>query len=346
MQRALSRPTILPDLDELIGQDQSDADAPRNYLELYGFAHAPFSTGGGQTGFVLGEAHRRALEALVGAIIAGKSHVVLTGEGQTGKSVLLETAVTMLLERGQAVITVTNKAPGALSLKRLLSKVIGIPEPIKLTKAETDRAHALLINPPPDGGHCVLAIDDAETLSAGALRYLTQLSHHETCRPQIVFVGAPAVWPMLRQGEYRALTQQVGVRLRVSRLTTDEARDYIERRLWVAGSETRKVLSPAAVADLVVRTEGIPGRLNAALDRVFMAGFEHGHARVTPQTVRIALGVSRPATIRPSAPRRGPPVWLIAGTSLAIALGAALYANRDILPAPAAVFSSVTAPTR
>ena len=346
MQRALSRPTILPDLDELIGPAQANTNAPRNYLELYGFAHAPFSTSGTHSGLVLGESHRRALEALVGAIIAGKSSVVLTGESQTGKTVLLETAVAMLRERAQPVITITNKAPGALSLKRLLSKVISIPEPVKLSKAETDRAHAILINSPGVGSRCVLAIDDAETLSAGALRYLTQLSHHETCRPQIVFVGAPAVWPMLRQGEYRALTQQVGVRLRVTRLTTDEAREYIERRLWVAGSETRKVLSPAAVADILVRTEGIPGRLNAALDRVFVAGFEHGHARVTPQTVRIALGVSRPATIRPSAPRRGPPVWLIAGTSLAIAFGVTAYANRDILPNPAVMFSRVSAPAR
>jgi general secretion pathway protein A len=342
MQRALSQMTILPVMDEMIGAD-GDVEAPRSYLELYGFAHAPFATQAPQGAFVLGESHRLALEALVGAMIAGKSAVVLTGEGQTGKSSLLQTAVTMVEERGLPVLGISNKEPGALTLKRLLSKVIGLPEPVELSKADSDRAHAVLLTASPGASHRVVAIDDAETLSAGALRYLTQLCKHPAHCPQFVFVGAPPVWPMLRQGEYRPLTQRVGVRLRITRLTGDEAREYIERRLWMAGSETRKVLSAGALADVVVRTEGIPGRINAALDRVFAAGFEHGHARVTPQTVRIALGVPRPTTLRASTPRRGPPIWLIAGASLAIGIAATLYANRDSLPDPSSALAWVTA---
>jgi hypothetical protein len=190
--------------------------------------------------------------------------------------------------------------------------------------------------------HSVLVIDDAETLAASALRYLTKL-----CRrggmggtaPQIVLIGAPAMWPLLRQIEHRRLADRIGVRLRINRLTTSEARLYIERRLWVAGSETRKVLSPAAFAEIVARTEGIPGRINAALERVFAAGFEQGHARVTPQTVRSALGITRPPTIRTKASAGAPPIWLIAGSCLVVGLGAALYANSDSLPSASDLFA-------
>ncbi|OJW25329.1 MAG: hypothetical protein BGO51_01730 [Rhodospirillales bacterium 69-11] len=309
---------------------------PHSYLELYGFARAPFATGAAEEEFVPGESHRSVLEALAGAMLAGQSAVVVTGEAQIGKSTLLDTAVRLVEARGVRVLRIANPRPGPLSLKRLLSTLLGISEPLKLSEAESARAHALLTSRAPGALHTVLAIDDADTLSLGALRYLSQLCRKDAAgtAPQIVLVGAPGIWPLLRQAEFRALTSRVNVRLRVGRLSTEEARAYVERRLWMAGSETRRVLSPAALADVLVRTEGIPGRINAALDRVFAAGFEHRHPRVTPQTVRAALGVSRPPTFRPQTARKPPPIWLIAGTVLAVGLGSALYANRAALPSP------------
>jgi general secretion pathway protein A len=345
MQRGLAQTALVPEPDEEVSAEERNPASPaaRDYLELYGFSRAPFAADIPQGGFVLGESHRTALEALAGAMLAGRSAVVLTGEGQTGKTSLLQTAIGMVTERSVHVVRVCNQAPGPLSLKRLLSRVLDIEEPIALPQADSDRAHAVLTTPPPGATHIVLAIDDADTLSVGSLRYLTKLVGRG---PQLVLVGAPAVWPLLRQGEFRPLTRRIGVRLRITRLTAEEVRSYIERRLWMAGSETRKVLTPSAMAELVVRTEGIPGRINAALDRVFVTGFEYGHQRITPQTLRVALGLPRPPTIRPSAPRKAPPIWLIAGTSLALGVGAALYANRTALPDPSSVLAWVTAQAR
>ena len=314
--------------------------APRNYLELYGFARAPFAAGDPHGGFVLGASHRSALELLAGAMLAGRSAVVLTGEAQTGKTSLLETAIGMVSARGVHVVRVANWVPGPLSLKRLLSRVLGIPEPAQLSAADSDRAHAVLTAIPKGASHGVLAIDDADTLSTGALRYLTQLCRQDRHAPQLVLVGAPAIWPLLRQGEFRHLTHRISVRLRLARLTAEEVRLYIERRLWIAGSDTRKVLTPSALTEILIRTEGIPGQINVALERVFAAGFEHGHPRVTPQTVRLALGLPRPPTYRPPAPRRAPPIWLIAGTTLAVGMGAALYSYRSVLPDVAAAVMS------
>ncbi|MBN8875226.1 MAG: AAA family ATPase [Rhodospirillales bacterium] len=341
MQRGLSRVQVIepevPANDEIgHGPDQE----PHSYLELYGFARAPFAAEAAQGEFVPGESHRSVLEALAGAMIAGQSAVVLTGEAQTGKSTLLDTAIRLVAARKLRVLRVHNPRPGPLSLKRLLSALLGIPEPLKLTEADSARAHQLLTAGAPGEAHTVLAIDDADTLSLGALRYLAQLCRHEKAKaPQLVLVGAPGIWPLLRQAEFRSLAARINVRLRLGRLSPEETRAYIERRLWMAGSETRKVLSPAAVTEVVARTEGIPGRINAALDRVFAAGFEHRHPRVTPQTVRAALGVPRPPTFRTPTASTPPPIWLIAGTILAVGLGSALYANRAALPEPSDVIT-------
>ncbi|MDR3536658.1 MAG: AAA family ATPase [Acetobacteraceae bacterium] len=334
MQRGLTQMTLVRerDVSDPAGQLDPDLAEPRSYLELYGFGRPPFAADAPQGGFVLGESHRIALETLAGAILAGRSDIVLTGEAQIGKTSLLDTVIALVARRGVRVSRIGNKRPGPLSLKRLLSQVIGIDEPATLEQADSARAHAILTTPLQDGSHAVLAIDDADTLSVGALRYLTQLRRRGMSGPQLVFVGAPPVWPLLRQGEFRPLTQRIGVRLRINRLTGEEVRAYIERRLWMAGSETRKVLAQSAVAEIVVRTEGIPGRINAALDRVFAVGFEHGHARITPLTVRAALGVTRPPTIRPAVPQSAPPIWLIAGASLALGVAAAIYANWAALP--------------
>lgn len=336
MQRGLTQLTLVREQEGEEPPDGPGADQPdaRNYLELYGFARPPFAGDAPQGDFVPGESHRTTLEILAGAIIAGRSAIVVTGEAQIGKSILLDTAISLVERRGVTVMRIANKRPGPLSLKRLLSQVLGVEEPREMAQADSDRAHVLLTTPAVTGTHLVLAIDDADTLSVGALRYLTQLCRRGVPGPQLVFVGAPAVWPLLRQGEFRPLTQKIGVRLRITRLTAAEVRGYIERRLWMAGSETRKVLAQSALAEIVVRTEGIPGRINATLDRVFTTGFEHGHPRITPQTVRAALGVTRPPTIRPDAPRAAPPIWLIAGSVLLVGVGALLYANWDALPDP------------
>lgn len=345
MQRGLTQTTLVrePDVSDATGQLNLDPAEPRSYLELYGFSRPPFAADAPQGEFVLGESHRTALETLAGAILAGRSDIALTGEAQVGKTILLDTVIALVAKRGTHVLRIRNKQPGPLSLKRLLSQVLGIVEPATLAQADSARAHAILTTPPADASHAVLAIDDADTLSVGALRYLTELCHRGISGPQLVFVGAPPVWPLLRQGEFRPLTQRIGVRLRINRLTAEEVRGYIERRLWMAGSETRKVLVPSALAEIVVRSEGIPGRINAALDRVFIAGFEHGHSRITPLTVRAALGVTRPPTIRPAVPQSAPPIWLIAGASLAIGVVAALYANWSVLPDPAQALGWLTA---
>ncbi len=345
MQRGLTQMTLArePATSNPAAPVDPDQAEARSYLELYGFARPPFAADAPKGEFVLGESHRLALETLAGAILAGRSHIVLTGEPQVGKTIVLDTVIALVAKRGTHVLRVRNKQPGPLSLKRLLSQVLGIAEPPTLSQDDSARAHAILTTPPASGIHGVLAIDDADTLSVGALRYLTQLCRRGITGPQLVFVGAPPVWPLLRQGEFRPLTQQIGVRLRINRLTAEEVRGYIERRLWMAGSETRKVLTPSALAEIVVRGEGIPGRVNAALDRVFAAGFQHGHSRITPLTVRAALGVTRPPTIRPTVPQSGPPIWLIAGASLAIGVAAALYANWTALPDQAQALGWLTA---
>jgi general secretion pathway protein A len=336
MERGLTPLDLAQEPEGLDPTDEADLQAQEasTYLELYGFARAPFAAEATEGGFVLGESHRTALEAIAGAMIANRSWIVLTGEPQTGKSNLLDTAVALVARRDLKVIRISNKRTGPLSLKRLLSQVLGIEEPTSLAQAESDRAHAILTARPVGPSHTVLAIDDAETLSRGALRYLTQICRRGNIGgtvPQLVFVGTPTFWPLLRQDEFRVLLERAAVRLRITRLTAVEARNYIERRLWMAGSETRKVLSPQALTEVVTRTEGIPGRINAALEKIFAAGFEQGHQRVTPQTVRAALGVSRPPTARRPSSGAAPPIWLIAGTSLAIGLGALLYVNRDSL---------------
>jgi general secretion pathway protein A len=336
MQRGLTPLALAQEPEDPDPTEQADLQEQEaaSYLELYGFARPPFATEAAEGGFVLGESHRTALEAMAGAMIANRSWIVLTGEPQTGKSNLLDTAVALVARRELRILRVSNQRTGPLSLKRLLSQVLGIEEPVSLAQAESDRAHAILTARPVGSAHTVLAIDDAETLSRGALRYLTQICRRGNIGgavPQVVFVGAPSFWPLLRQDEFRVLLERASVRLRITRLTAVEARNYIERRLWMAGSETRKVLSPQALTEVVMRTEGIPGRINVALEKVFASGFEQGHPRVTPQTVRAALGVSRPPTVRRQSPGAAPPIWLIAGTSLAIGFGALIYANRETL---------------
>ena len=88
----------------------------------------------------------------------------------------------------------------------------------------------------------MLIIDEAHHLSEEILEEVRLLSNLETTDEkllQIVLVGQPELDEKLDSVDLRQLKQRIALRAHLGSLDADETREYIERRLQIAGADRR-----------------------------------------------------------------------------------------------------------
>lgn len=261
------------------------------YLSLYSLTRAPFRPSAEPArDFLLFDSRRPVLEALVGSILRGDGHVVLIGEDGSGKTMVMRTAITLAMKEGVRVKSITGAG---------WSRKDADPA------ANDDRLS------PTD----VLAIDDAQDLPEDALCNLP-------AGQRLLLVGTEAVTQMLRRPANRLVASRITATQRLVRLAPQETRRYIEHRLWQAGGSVRRILSQAAVRQVIRAGEGRPGQINLILEAALNTGFLRGEPAITPRTVRAAL--SAPGL---RATRRSQPILPIVGWSVAAVLLVAIAAS-------------------
>jgi hypothetical protein len=128
--------------------------------------------------------------------------------------------------------------------------------------------------------------------------------------------------------ELAELSRNARASARLPRIGPAEARQYIERSLWIAGGTTRRLITSDALKLVVARSHGLPDAINRQMEAAFTAGFARGDPVITVKTLAATTG---PAGQRPDEPEPGPPgpaSWLIPALAmgvLAIGVAAFLY---------------------
>ena len=100
---------------------------------------------------------------------------------------------------------------------------------------------------------------------------------------QVVLAGRNEFWETLIGDGGRATHDQVANRAAVEPLADDEVRQYIDYRLQLADSSVERVVTDAALGDIIRHGQALPGRINRILDRAFTVGAAHGFSRITPR---------------------------------------------------------------
>ncbi|MGE4046983.1 MAG: hypothetical protein AB7F35_19130, partial [Acetobacteraceae bacterium] len=152
---------------------------------------------------------------------------------------------------------------------------------------------------------------------------------------RIVLVGTPELLRMVEQVDEQALPRGAMIRLRLNPLSRTEAHRYLEHRLWLAGGSVRRIMSQAALRDMILHGQGNPGQLNLVLSAALSAGFARNEPAITPRTIRSAVGPmpkrSRAATSpqpaeRVREPRRDSSRLIMALSGLILAIGSGAFA--------------------
>lgn len=259
---------------------QDPIETPTSYLDLYGLSKPPFSELPDADVFILFAGHRRLFGRLVDHMTIGHGVIVLRGEAGSGKTLMLAAAAQSAAETGCRIIKIQKPSEGQLTRDQLLAAVVNTGSYADVQ----DAINALLLAP-----RTVLVVDDVDLLTKDARSALIFLLAQVNQKIAVVLASTATPQPLPSRPD------QTEIQLPV--LSGAEIQQYIERKLWIAGSATRRLISPAALRSIIALSQGLPGRADQVMEAALMAGFARGDTTITHRTVRSAVADS-PTRVR------------------------------------------------
>lgn len=282
------------------------------YKAFFNLSRNPFDLTPDPTCFVSTKRHNEALAALYYGVRWHKGFIVVTGEVGTGKTLLLRCLLRLL--RASKDVAYAYLFNSRLSSTEFLQYILA---DFGRSTSGKNKAELLL-----DLGQflvargekkltTVLIIDEAHHLSEEILEEVRLLSNLETTDDkllQIVLVGQPELDEKLDMIELRQLKQRIALRAQLSSLDAEETREYIERRLQIAGAGTHasSIFPPETIAAVYRHSRGLPRLINSISENALIAGYARQTATISPEIIddvarEFRLDVVSPNSTRSSA---------------------------------------------
>lgn len=261
------------------------------YKEFFGLTRNPFDLTPDPRCFVATKRHNEALAALYYGIRWHKGFVVVTGEVGTGKTLLLRCLLRLL--KNSRDITYAYLFNSRLSSTEFLQYIVsdyGLPASGKNKSELLLDLGRFLLSQGSKRLTTVLIIDEAHHLSDDLLEEVRLLSNIETTDDkllQIVLVGQPELDDKLDSLGLRQLKQRIALRAQLGSLSPEETREYIKRRLEIAGADARRepIFSVDAIAMVYRYSHGLPRVVNAICENGLVAAYAKQLPKVTPDTI-------------------------------------------------------------
>jgi len=268
------------------------------YLTFYGLKEKPFNTTPDPKYLYHTPGHREALAQLVYGVQESKGFIVLTGEVGTGKTTLLH-ALTQQLNGTTEVAFISLPL---LSFDGILAYALEDFGIVPTADSQVQRLLALntfLVERWRAGQKVLLIIDEAQNLDPPTLEQIRLLSNFETPTEkllQILLVGQPELQAKLELPELYQLRQRIALRCDLPRLTTEQTRDYIRHRLYIAGVPDLGLFTDRAARRIAQYTQGIPRLVNIICDHCLLFGYANQKRLIDRDIVELAgayLGEAR-----------------------------------------------------
>jgi len=233
--------------------------------------------------------HNEALASLYYGVTAHRGFVVLTGEVGTGKTLILRSLLGLLQRRDVAFALIFNPTLSPLEFMRYIALDFGLPV---TGKAKDELIHVLngfLLQRHQRGLTTILVVDEAHHLSPEILEEIRLLTNLETSQQkllQIVLAGQPELDQKLDSHELRQLKQRIALRCHLDPLGMNETREYMARRLQIAGAPTvGQIFSGPAIEAVFRHSRGIPRLVNTICENALLSGYAKQAATITPDII-------------------------------------------------------------
>jgi len=246
-----------------------------SYLEHFQLREQPFRLTPDPDFLYWSKQHARAKAYMESTIWLADGFVIITGEIGSGKTTLLQSFLAELDDDVlYAVVSQTQLTPTQF-LQAVLTE-FGF-KPFNKRKVELlDMLNMFLIEQYSSGKKVVLVVDEAQNLSKKVLEEIRMISGIETHKEKvlrIILAGQPELKDTLNSAELKQLTQRVRLRFHIGPLDRREMREYIERRLAVAGRKQTDLFADDSFDILYRFTGGIPRLINTLCDTTLLCAF-------------------------------------------------------------------------
>jgi general secretion pathway protein A len=260
------------------------------YLEFYGLDALPFELSPDPKYLLLTESHREALANLQYGISARKSLTLITGEAGTGKTTLINAALSSASCRDARIVHLSNSMLSRDEFVEFLAARFMLSPEAERSKArllaELERE---LLQRRAQGVTTALVIDEAQCLERELLEEIRLLSNIETPSEKLlplVLVGQPEFAERLNLPSLRQLKQRVALRCELGTLTAAETAAYVTGRIRIAGGDGSTVFTRDALEEVHRFSHGIPRTISVICDNALVNGFAAGVKPITAALVR------------------------------------------------------------
>ncbi len=246
------------------------------YNAFFGFRESPFNLSPDPSFFYRSPQHEEALANLIYGVQSRKGFIVLTGEVGTGKTTMLECLRDFLETQRIEFAFVFNSRITPDQFFEMIAYDLDL-RCNRTSKTEVLFAlNSLLIQQANEGRTTVLIVDEAHNLDWEVLEEIRLLGNLENRRGkllQIIISGQPELDRKLEAPNLRQLKQRIVLRCNLHPFTEEQTVEYIGTRLEKAGMPRQTVFTPDIMAELHLRTQGIPRVINAVCDNLLLTCF-------------------------------------------------------------------------
>ena len=302
------------------------------YTSFFGLNEKPFTITPNPRYLYMSERHGEGLAHLVYGVTESGGFIQLTGEVGTGKTTLVRTLLGQIPAEVDIALILNPHLTAVEFLTAICEELsIALPQEKQSAKALVDVLNRYLLEAHSRGRRIILLVDEAQNLADDVLEQLRLLTNLETARQkllQIILIAQPELRDKLAQKSLRQLAQRVTGRYHLEPLSNEEAADYIDHRLRVAGALT-EIFTSAAKREVYRLSGGVPRVINVICDRALLGAYAKETRTISKRLVRDAASEVSGQTVRPAALKWLVPVLGIASLALA---GTVLWSTFDAPP--------------
>lgn len=273
------------------------------YTSFFGLNEKPFTITPDPRYLYMSERHGEGLAHLVYGVTESGGFIQLTGEVGTGKTTLVRTLLGQIPSEVDIALILNPQLTSVEFLTAICEELgIALPDDTSSTKALVDALNRHLLDAHARGRRTILLVDEAQNLADDVLEQLRLLTNLETARKkllQIILIAQPELREKLAQNHLRQLAQRVTGRYHLESLSREEASEYIDHRLRVAGALT-EIFEVRAKREVFRLSGGVPRVINIICDRALLGAYSNESRTVDKRIVRRAAmevsGQSLPST--------------------------------------------------
>ena len=256
------------------------------YKKHFGLREKPFSLIPDPDYLYLSPEHKAGLAMLEYGLLEQSGITVITGDVGAGKTTLIRYLLRTVDYNELTVGYITNTHHSFGDLMHWVASAYDIPHADKDRVTLYRDLQDFFIREYAAGKRVVLVVDEAQNIGPDALEELRLLSNINADKDQliqIILVGQPELFDILKRPELAQIAQRVSAEYHIKPLDSNETVQYVRHRIMVAGG-SRFVFDIFAILAIFYFSGGVPRLINTLCDYALVHAYAKGKDVVDVET--------------------------------------------------------------